>query len=143
MDDEKKLIVETEDVVANDVIVDASPAEEAPSVTASDVVAAFNIAEQTLLVNMESTEDAHGDEGAVAAEADGQNSLIDEILLERNNYVKRFKMDFSLDDIPDAEGMGVGTDEVPTEPVESQESENEPVLIEETESEEVMVAEIE
>ena len=143
MDDEKKLIAETEDVVANDVIVDASPVEEAPSVTAADVVAAFNIAEQTLLGDTESTEDTSVDEDAVALEADGQNSLIDEILLERNNYVKRFKMDFSLDDIPDAEGMGVGTDEVPTEPVEPQESENEPVLIEETESEESKIVETE
>ena len=144
MDDEKKLIAETEDVVANDVIVDASPVEEAPSVTAADVVAAFNIAEQTLLGDTESTEDTSVDEDAVALESDGQNSLIDEILLERNNYVKRFRMDFSLDDIPDAEGMGVGSDEIPANPSEPQEPANAPVAAAtETASEEVKVAEIE
>lgn len=139
MDEEKKLISETDEAVANDAIIDASsvdeqanaPAQETPSVTAADVVAAFNIAEQTLLSDTESAEEASGDEDAIAQEADGQNSLIDEILLERNNYVKHFKMDFSLDDIPDAEGMGVAdSEEIPAEKTEpSQAPEEKPVVV--------------
>ena len=139
MDEEKKLISETEDVVANDAIIDASsveeqanaPAQETSSVTAADVVAAFNIAEQTLLSDTESAEEPSSVEDTIAQEADGQNSLIDEILLERNNYVKRFKMDFSLDDIPDAEGMGVAdSEEIPAEETEpSQAPEAKPVVV--------------
>lgn len=112
MDDEKMMIPETEDQTVEQPVVDeevtVSFEEEAISVTEADVVAAFAMAEQTLL-----TDDAEFTDVAdtpTSAE-EPSDAAAQELVFSRNERVMNFKMDFSVDDIPDAEGMGQLSDE--------------------------------
>ena len=76
-------------------------------VTEQDVVAALAEAELTL-----ATESAVFDEGAVSDDEiteeinSEEQRLADAIAAKRNDHVQQFKLEFELDDIPDAEGMG-------------------------------------
>ena len=73
------------------------------TVTEADVAEAFVNAEKTL---MHGTADVKDSMTEAFAESVVSNQLDDEkVQTEREDFVKRFKMDFSLDDIPDAEGM--------------------------------------
>ena len=88
-------------------------------VTEQDVVAALAEAEQTL-----STENAVFDDDAVfddeiSEEINSEEQrLADAIAAKRNDHVQQFKLEFELDDIPDAEGMG-REDDTETEPLAS------------------------
>ena len=88
-------------------------------VTEQDVVAALAEAEQTL-----STENAVFDDDAVfddeiSEEINAEEQrLADAIAAKRNDHVQQFKLEFELDDIPDAEGMG-REDDTETEPLAS------------------------
>ena len=76
-------------------------------VTEQDVVAALAEAELTL-----ATESAVFDEDAVSDDEiteeinSEEQRLADAIAAKRNDHVQQFKLEFELDDIPDAEGMG-------------------------------------
>lgn len=135
MDDEKMMIPETEDQTVEQPVVEeevtVSFEEEAISVTEADVVAAFAMAEQTLM-----TEDAEvADELPTSDTEEEQKPQVpEELVFNRNERVMNFKMDFSVDDIPDAEGMGQLCDAVDAvdEP-QQQLLDEEPVPIEENE----------
>ena len=112
MSDEMKTVLDAEEEVSVDMDESVEPTVEQPSVTEADVVAAFNDAEKTLFFEAKTVEET------TEAETVMEDEVADEeILVERNDFVKRFKLDFSLDDIPDAEGMQTYEEE-PEIPVE-------------------------
>lgn len=74
-----------------------------PIATEEDVVTALTQAEQTLPASDDSVIPDPVEEIVVAEE----NAIIASIAAKRNDHIQQFKMDFSLDDIPDAEGMQV------------------------------------
>lgn len=102
MDDEKLKFSDNEEAVVDETVDHSSDADDLiqSDVTAEDVVAAFNMAEQTLFSDQDVNEAAEELPSADETPSD------DVMLLQRNDHVMQFKMDFSLDDIPDAEGMG-------------------------------------
>lgn len=125
MDEEKKLSPDTEmdlievmseeePVAAEDEITEI-PVEEESSVTEADVIAAFNEANKSLRLIFENDEETIEESETESTE---EESELNTIAIERNNYVKQFQLDFSLDDIPDAEGMG-HTEDVTEETNES------------------------
>lgn len=125
MDEEKKVFPETEpdsvemipkeEIVTTENEVTDTPIEEETPVTEADVIAAFNEASKSLGLNSENNIEPIEE---VDAEPTAEENELDAIMIERNNYVKQFQMDFSLDDIPDAAGMGCMEDtaEGTTEP---------------------------
>ncbi len=120
MDEEMKLSPDTEKEEIETVVTDeekstiaeeaiaVDPIEEHEPVTEADVVAAFNEASKSLAAELAPAEEDVAEEEPAETE---QEDEIDLLAVERNNYVMQFQMDFSIDDIPDAEGMGRSEEE--------------------------------
>ena len=71
------------------------------TVTEKDVIAALTEAEQNSAVS-ESQRVVAAEEQTITSEED---RIVSEVTAKRNGHVQSFQLDFSLDDIPDAEGM--------------------------------------
>lgn len=88
---------------------------EPPCVTAADVVAAFNAVAKT--INGQAATDFDKNEASpIQASETEENPLSDAEVaaLKRSEHVQKFKLDFEVDDIPDAEGMTDVVEEEPT-----------------------------
>ena len=72
-----------------------------PIATEEDVVAALTQAEQTLPATEDAVTPDHTDDTVISEE----DAIMASITAKRNDHIQQFKMDLSLDDIPDAEGM--------------------------------------
>lgn len=73
------------------------------AVTESDVVAALTEAEQTLGEKASSSHEAVAETNV----SESQEDWAEAIAAKRSSHVQQFQMSFDLDDIPDAEGMGL------------------------------------
>lgn len=85
------------------------PTELETPVTEADVAAAFLEASKSLGVELIQEEEVIEEE--VDEEVVETNDTVDLLSIERSNYVMQFQMDFTIDDIPDAEGMGISSEE--------------------------------
>lgn len=84
-------------------------------VTEHDVVAALTEAEQTLPESVSAEKGTAQKLSVEATEAQAEPNLADTIAAKRSDHVQQFKLTFDLDDIPDAEGMGITDAEEPSE----------------------------
>ena len=98
-------------------------------VTEADVVAALSEAELTSAPTDPQQEDTSSERPVV----DPEEQIVTEVAAKRNDHIQNFQLDFSLGDIPDAEGMKrEENEEVPVRPTIS----DVPVRIEEEDEEE-------